>query len=101
MKQYEILHFLTEIQRTDPIRYERMKQKAVVIEFFPSSGIWQAEGYKSEYVLHTPGIMIHGRTGLDLNELEVKLRDPILKLEQEGFHIITKPNQRQHSCRRL
>ncbi|MFH1211277.1 MAG: hypothetical protein V1645_05190 [archaeon] len=102
MKQYKILHLLTEIQRKDPVRYERMKQKAVVIEFFPSSGIWQAEGYKSEYVLLTHNVMIHGRTNLEQNELEQKLRESTLRLMQEGFHIsVSKPNQRQHSYRNL
>lgn len=100
--KYGILHTLTEIKRTDPQIYEELKQKAIVLEFFPAQGIWHDEGFKSEYTLLAHNLMIHGRSESELNELELKLREPILKLMQEGFHIlIIKPDQRQHSYRKL
>ena len=99
--KYSILNFIEHIQIEDNKKYNRLKDKAIVV-YIERINFYLDEEMRSSYTAcWGDQIRICGQTNLELNELEELLHQDASILAKEGIYSFIKGGSRKiHSVRR-
>jgi hypothetical protein len=96
----ENLGILGHIKKTDPERYERLKNDPIHI-FIHRPGSYSREGTRSSYIMCGESFHSCGDSKLEMNKLELALAAHAGRLRKEGFSVWVHHNRRIHSVRRV